>query len=382
MTLSQVSTTQIDHLLRELWDREGSDLLLTAGSPPMMRVNGELHPIPGAASLTVEEAEKLVYSVLTDEVREEFEHGREADFSFSWRDLTRFRANVFHQQGAVALSLRVIPYQIPTFDELGLPPVMEYFCGLNQGLVLLTGPTGSGKSTTLASMIDLINTRRRLHILTLEDPVEYVHTHKLSVVNQREVGFDTISFARGLRSALREDPDVVLVGEMRDPESIQTTLTIAETGHLVFATLHTNDASTALDRIVDVFPSERQAQIRTQLAASLAGVVAQRLIPRYGGGMVAAFEILLANSAVRGLIREGKSHQIRNVISQSVREGMQTLEQSLSVLVTHGLISYDDALARSVVPKEIRPPAMPQAVAGTAPPAAPAGLPPHVAAEG
>jgi twitching motility protein PilT len=264
---------------------------------------------------------------------------------------------VFRQRGTVSIALRAIPYEIPTMESLLLPPVLEQLTVQRQGLVLMTGPTGSGKSTTQAAMIGRINSTQRRHILTLEDPIEYVHSHRHSVISQREIGFDTGTFQDGLRSALREDPDIVLVGEMRDPESIATTLTVAETGHLVFATLHTNDASTALDRIIDVFPSDRQAQIRVQLAASLTGVVAQRLIPRVGGGMVAAFEVLLANSAVRGLIRDGKTHQIRNVISQSVRDGMQTLEQSLSVLVAHGLITYEDALERSLVPKEVRPPA-------------------------
>jgi twitching motility protein PilT len=277
------------------------------------------------------------------------------DFSFSWQDRTRFRANAYFQQGSIALALRAIPYRIPSFEELGLPPVMEYFASLPQGLLLCTGPTGSGKSTTQASVIDFINTHRECHILTIEDPIEYVHHHKRSAVNQREVGFDTDSFARALRSALREDPDVILVGEMRDPETIQFALTIAETGHLVFATLHTNDASTALDRVVDVFPSERQAQIRVQLAASLAGVVSQRLVPRIGGGMVAAFEVLIANNPVRNLVREGKTHQIRNVISTNLREGMQTMEVALNSLIDQGLVSYDDALDRSMYPKEIKP---------------------------
>ncbi len=283
---------------------------------------------------------------------------KEVDFSFSWGDITRFRGNVYHQRGATTLALRAIPFAIPTMEQLLLPPIIEQFCHLNQGLVLMTGPTGSGKSTTQAAMIGWINEHQGKHVLTLEDPVEYVHHHHRSIVNQREVGVDTNSFQHGLRAALREDPDVLLVGEMRDPESIQTTLTVAETGHLVFATLHTNDASTALDRIIDVFPSERQSQIRVQLAASLAAVVAQRLVPRIGGGMIAAFEILVATSAVRGLIREGKTHQIRNLISQGVREGMQTLEQSLSMLISHGVITYDDAAIRAVVPKELRPPSV------------------------
>ena len=357
MTPSQANTAGIDPLLRELWDQEGSDLLITAGAPPLVRINGDLWPVGDHGPMSPEDTERLILGLLSDNVREEFLHSKEADFAFSWRDLTRMRGNVFYQRGAMSMALRVIPFRIPSFTELGLPPLMEWFCGLTQGLVLVTGPTGSGKSTTQASMIDYINATRRLHILTLEDPVEYVHQHRLSAVNQREVGFDTASFARGLRAALREDPDVVLVGEMRDPESIQTALTIAETGHLVFATLHTNDASTALDRIVDVFPSERQAQIRVQLAASLAGVVAQRLVPRIEGGLVAAFEILLASPAAKSLIREGKTHQIRNVIAQSLRDGMQTLEASLSALVARGIISYDDAVNRAVNPREVRQPA-------------------------
>jgi twitching motility protein PilT len=321
---------------------------------PLMRINGDLVPAEGHVALLEDEAERIVEMLLPTDLYATFQEKHQVDFSFPWKDLTRFRGNAFRQRGVVSVALRAIPYRIPTMEELLLPPVMADFCLQRQGLVLMTGPTGSGKSTTQAAMIGHINNTQRRHILTLEDPIEYVHHHNNSLISQREVGLDTASFGDGLRAALREDPDVVLVGEMRDPESIATTLTVAETGHLVFATLHTNDTSTALDRIIDVFPPERQAQIRVQLAASLSAVVAQRLVPRVGGGLIASFEILLANNAVRALVREGKTHQIRNVISQSVREGMQTLEQSLSVLVAHGLVEYEEAVSRAVLPKEVR----------------------------
>ena len=356
MHIAQINVTPIEGLVQELWDRGGTDIHIGAGAPPMLRIDGDLYPVEGLSALHPDETERLASELLPEELQQQFLHNGQVDFSFSWRDQTRFRGNAFRQRGTVSIALRAIPYEIPTMESLLLPPVLDRFCVQRQGLVLMTGPTGSGKSTTQAAMIGRINATQRRHILTLEDPIEYVHSHGQSVISQREIGFDTITFQDGLRSALREDPDIVLVGEMRDPESIATTLTVAETGHLVFATLHTNDASTALDRIIDVFPSERKAQIRVQLAASLAGVVAQRLVPRVGGGMVAAFEVLLSNSAVRGLIREGKTHQIRNVISQSVRDGMQTLEQSLSVLVAHGLITYEDAVERAVVPKDVRSP--------------------------
>jgi twitching motility protein PilT len=254
----------------------------------------------------------------------------------------------------VALSLRLIPYQIPSFEDLGLPPVLRNWVELPQGLVLVTGPTGSGKSTTLAAMLDKINKNRRCHIITIEDPIEYVHRHQLAAISQREIGLDTDSFARALRSALREDPDVLLVGEMRDPETIQTALTIAETGHLVFATLHTNDAGQAIDRIVDVFPGDKQAQIRVQLAASLTGIVSQRLLPRVAGGRVAAFEVLTATFAVRNLVREGKSSQLRNLITTGgAKFGMQTLEQSLSELVISGQVGYEEAVVHSLYPADI-----------------------------
>jgi twitching motility protein PilT len=270
----------------------------------------------------------------------------------------------------VSLTLRLIPLQIPGFDDLGLPSIVEELVSRPSGLVLVTGPTGSGKSTTLASMIDFINHNRACHILTIEEPLEYMHKHARSAVNQREVGDDTDSFARALRSALREDPDVLLVGEMRDLESIQTALTIAETGHLVFATLHTNDTSQAVDRIVDVFPAERHPQIRVQLASSLAAVIYQRLLPRVDGGLVAAFEVMIANSAVRNLIREGKSRQLRNVVATGQNEGMRTLEAHLSTLVADGVVDYDRACSVSLFANEVvKPPPPLMAVPVTAAPA-------------
>jgi twitching motility protein PilT len=359
MTLSHVNPAPIDAYLRRLWEAGATDLHLIAGAPPLIRVDGDLRPLPGEAALGADEVTQLILGVLAEDLIAQCRREKEVDFSFPWDGRTRFRANVFHQQGTLAMALRAIPFHIPSFEELCLPPVVERFANLPQGLVLVTGPTGSGKSTTLASVIDYINEHRPKHILTIEDPIEYVHCHKRSAVSQREVGVDTESFHRALRAALREDPDVILVGEMRDPETIQIALTIAETGHLVFATLHTNDAATALDRIVDVFPSERQTQIRVQLAGSLAGVLSQRLLPRVGGGMVAAFEVLIANNPVRNLVREGKTHQLRNVIHSHRGDGMQTLEMSLNALIAQGTITYEDALARSLHPKELVRPGSP-----------------------
>jgi twitching motility protein PilT len=303
--------------------------------------------------MSADRIDALVMSVLGPELggklREEFE----LDFSFGWEWQARFRGNAFHQRGSIGLALRLIPKAIPTFEELGLPPVIEQLAAAPQGLLLVTGPTGSGKSTTLASIIRYIAEHRACHILTIEDPIEYAHVHSRSIVTQREVGADTASFARALRSALREDPDVMLVGEMRDTESISTALTVSETGHLVLATMHTNDTAQAIDRIIDVFPPESQSQIRVQLAAALNGVVAQRLVPRIGGGRIAAFELLLSNSAVRNLIREGKTEQLRNVVSTGQRSGMQTLEMSLAALVEQGLVAHDAALAVSVNPRDL-----------------------------
>ena len=349
MAHNNLLAPHVDRLLQE----GGTDLLFTVGAPPTARVAGALKPI-GDQPLTASDVEGLLPLVLTEDLHGRFKEAGEVDFSVDWPGATRFRGNAFMQRGNPAIALRSIPNEIPAFDALCIPQAVQKFAQLPQGLVLVTGPTGSGKSTTLAAIIDDINAQRACHILTIEDPIEYVHEHRSSIVNQREVGHDTASFATALRSALREDPDVLLIGEMRDPESIATALTVAETGHLVFATLHTNDAAQALDRIVDVFPPERQQQMRVQLSASLSGIVSQRLLPRAGGGLVAAFEVLVATSAVRNLIKEGKSHQIRNVIMTGQEHGMQTLEASLNQLVADGSVSYEDAVARSLFPKDIR----------------------------
>ena len=350
--MGEVNTSPIDGYLTELWQRDGTDLLLTAGAPPMLRVDGRMERLQ-SHPLRPEDMMRVVRGVLAGELWDQFAEEREIDFSFNWDDKARFRGNAFHQRGSTALSLRLIPYKIPTFGELGLPRVIDNWVDLPQGLVLVTGPTGSGKSTTIASILDQVNERHACHIITIEDPIEFVHRHKRAAVNQREIGIDSESFDRALRSALREDPDVLLVGEMRDPETIQTALTIAETGHLVFATLHTNDAGQALDRIIDVFPGDKQPQIRVQLASSLTGIVSQRLVPRIGGGRVAGFEVLVATYAVRNLIREGKGSQLRNMIATGSKYGMQTLEQSLSDLVTSGVVDYEEAVARSLYPDDI-----------------------------
>jgi twitching motility protein PilT len=355
--MPRASSTPIDPYLRILWEQQGTDLLLTAGAPPLMRVGGVMRPLGDTKPLRPLDVERLVTGVLTEDLRAEFHRRKEVDFSFNWEGQARFRANCFIQRGSMAMALRLIPFKIPGFEELRIPEVVERFVRLPQGLILVTGPTGCGKSTTLAAMIDAINDFRQGHILTIEDPIEYVHKHKKSAVNQREIGEDTISFDRALRSALREDPDVLLVGEMRDLETIQTVLTIAETGHLVFATLHTNDTSQAVDRIVDVFPGERQQQIRVQLANSLGGIIYQQLLPKIGGGLVAAFEVLVANHAIRNLIREDKTRQIRNQVATGQKVGMQTLEMSLSELVQEGLVTHDEAQGHSLFPNEVEMPA-------------------------
>ena len=349
-------TSAIDSWLEELWDSRGTDLLLTTGSPPLVRVDGQMRAISQAEVFTPASVERVIKQVVGDDLVARYEAEREVDFAFSWRDRARLRCNAFHQRDSCALALRIIPFEIPGFAQLGIPQSVERLVELPMGLVIVTGPTGSGKSTTLAAMLDYINRYRRCHIVTIEDPIEYVHANHRSAVSQREVGSDTRSFTRALRSVLREDPDVLLVGEMRDQESIATTLTIAETGHLVFATLHTNDSAQALDRIVDIFPTDRRDQVQVQLASTLEGVVYQRLVPRIGGGLVAAYEVLMVNHAIRNLIREGKTRQIRNVIATHQSEGMQTLEMGLNVLMAEELIDYETALRVSLFPKEVERP--------------------------
>ena len=346
-----------DALFDTLWRARGSDLLLTAGLAPQIRVDGQLRPVPAQEVLTGADTEALLAELLTAEQAARWASANEYDFSFTWRDTARVRGNAYRQRGATAIALRMIPAVPPTMAQLGLPAALGAFTRQHQGLVLVTGPTGSGKSTTLAAMINQINHDRACHIVTIEDPIEFVHHHHRSAVSQREVGTDTGSFGDALRAALREDPDVLLVGEMRDLESIQFALTLAETGHLVFATLHTNDTPQALSRVIDVFPAHQQAQVRAQLAAALTGIVYQRLVPRIGGGMVGAHEVLVADTAVRNLIKEGKAHQLRNSLITGQKEGMCTLEHSLSWLVRHGVISLADAAARSLHPQDIVVPA-------------------------
>ncbi len=348
-----IDTSTIDPWLELLWDRKGSDLLLAAGSPPRLRLDGALVPIQGVPEMTPDAIDGVIRALLLPVQFESFVKNKDVDFAISWQGRARMRGSAFNQRGSPALALRMIPMQIPSFEELQLPSVISYLANLPRGFVLVTGPTGSGKSTTLASIIDYINENRAVHVLTIEDPIEYLHNHKRALVNQREVGVDTPSFERGLRASLREDPDVMLIGEMRDLESISIALTMAETGHLVFGTLHTYDAPQAIDRVIDVFPADKKDLIRIQLAGSLAAVVAQRLVNRVNGGRVGAFEVLLANNACRALVREGKTYQLRNVISTSQREGMQTLEMSLIELISAGTISYDAALEVSMYPKDL-----------------------------
>ena len=346
-------TNLLDPWLNYLWQTSATDLHLAAGSSPRVRIDGKLVAIPEAPPMDVEQLTAIISGLMSTADRDRYEDARQLDFAFTWYDRARFRANSFFQLGKPALALRLIPTDIPTPEQLGLPSVISKLVALPHGLVLVTGPTGSGKSTSLAAMVGWINEHRPCHILTVEDPLEYIHPSKMALVNQREVGTDATSFEEALKAALREDPDVVLVGEMRDIESIALTLTLAETGHLVFATLHTNDAAQAVDRVIDVFPPAQQDQIRTQFSMSLAAVIAQRLIPKIGGGRVAAYEILLGTGAVTNLIREGKVRQVRNIISTGQKEGMCVLEQSLGSLVVAGVITLEEAMAASVHPEDI-----------------------------
>ena len=333
---------------------QGSDLLLSCGSPPRIRKDGRLELLdPSEPVLTPPDTERLLREMLESDDWKQLHKRRQVDFAFTWRDQARIRANAYFQRDSLAAAFRLLPLQIPGFELLGMPESVHRLLDRRNGLILVTGPTGSGKSTSLAAMVDLINKTRPYHIITFEDPIEYVHKHRLSIVDQRQVGDDTPSFAEGLRSVFREDPDVVLIGEMRDLDTISTALTIAETGHLVLATLHTNDAPTAINRIVDSYVGAQQQQVRIQLAACLAGVIYQQLIPAVGGGRVAAFEVLIANTAVRSMIKEGKTDQIRSVLQTTVREGSQTLERSLSGLLRAGMITDSDARGRSLYPAEV-----------------------------
>lgn len=324
-----------------------SDLHLSAGTPPMMRVHGEMCRLK-IPDLTTDDIHYMIYDIMTDDQKKRFEEGKEIDFSQDIGNIARFRVNIFFQRNGEAAVFRAIPTKVLTFEELNLPDVLKGLCEKEKGLILVTGPTGSGKSTTLAAMIDFINKNRRGHIITIEDPVEFVHESKMCMVNQREVGPDTHSFAKALRSALREDPDVILVGEMRDLETISLAITASETGHLVFGTLHTSSAAKTVDRIIDVFPTNQQAQIRSMLAESLEGVIAQKLLPKIDGkGRAAALEIMLASTAIRNLIREGKTFQIPSVIQTGTAIGMQSLDMALRDLVKAGIVDRKVAATRA-----------------------------------
>ena len=343
----------LPQLLKALIDQKGSDLHISPEAPPRLRIDGVLLPIDVPA-LTPQDCMQLCYSVLTDEQRKEFEEMHELDLAFSVKNLSRFRANIYLQKGHVTGAFRVIPFKVHSLRELDLPPIIERICSLPRGLVLVTGPTGSGKSTTLAAMINHINETRQDHILTIEDPVEFVHSHKQSLINQREVGHDTKSFAKALKSALRQDPDVILVGEMRDLETVALAVTAAETGHLVFATLHTNSCISTLSRIIDVFPPAQQSQIRNQLAANLQATLSQSLLPSQGGGRVLAMEIMIPNAAIRNLIREDKFNQIYSSMQTSQDQtGMITFNQSLLNHVEHKHITAQMALELSNEPQEL-----------------------------
>mgnify|MGYP000238805105 CR=1 FL=1 len=344
----------IDTLLRIMFEKGASDLHITVGVPPMLRIDGEITPTE-FEKLRPDDCQHIIYSILTDEQKEKFERENELDISFGVEGIGRVRMNVYKQRGAIAAALRNIPLHIMSFEELGLPKVISDIVKTPKGLILVTGPTGSGKSTTLAAMIDWINSHEASHIITIEDPIEYIHTHKNSIVNQREVGTDTQTFAQALKYVLRQDPDVILVGEMRDLETIQAALTIAETGHLVFGTLHTPDAVQTINRIIDVFPSHQQQQVRAQISFVLQAVVAQQLLPKaYSSGRVLAAEILLSNAAVKNLIREEKVHQIYSIMQTGTEYGMRTMNYSLAELYQRQLVTYNEIFARTTDPKDLQ----------------------------
>ena len=337
----------LDAALVELIERGGSDLHLTVGVPPTIRVHGELMPLQGHPDLNAADLQQAIYALLTQRQREQFENSLELDLSYSIPGRARFRVNVFQQRDAIGAVMRVIPFEIKSIEELAIPQQVADFANLPRGFVLVTGPTGSGKSTTLAALIDIINRERACHIMTVEDPIEFLHEHKKSVINQRELGTDTLSFGSALKHVLRQDPDVILVGEMRDLETIQVALTAAETGHLVFGTLHTQDAPQTVDRVIDVFPPHQQEQIRVMLAGSLQGVVCQQLLKTTDGqGRIAACEVMVATSGIRNLIREGKTHQMYSALQAGKSHGMVTMDQSLATLVKNGKVTYEAALER------------------------------------
>lgn len=343
----------MDDLLRELVKEKGSDLHIRVGEPPFFRIHGHITRAKNFPVLSQEKAKELLYSILSKERQRKFEKTFELDMSYTIPGLARFRVNIFQQSNCIGAALRLIPIRIETIDELKLPQVFKQLAMLQRGFILVTGPTGSGKSTTLAAMIEHINTNKKGNIITIEDPIEFVHTDKLCTINQREVGVDALSFADALKHVMRQNPDVILVGEMRDLETISSAITAAETGVLVFATVHTNTAVQTIDRIIDVFPIEQQEQVRLQLAVNLQAIVSQTIIPRADGqGRVVAFEIMIAIPAIRSLIREGKAHQMYTIIQSSGGYGMRTLDSDLLELVKNKLITYDEALARAPNPKE------------------------------
>jgi twitching motility protein PilT len=347
-------TFSIDDLLEQMVARGASDLHVTVGTPPAIRLRGHLERIEGVEPLTAEDTQLLLYRVLNSEQQKQLEIKRQLDFAYAVPGLARFRVNVFFQRESLGAAFRLIPHDIKSLEELGLPASLHEFTEKPRGLVLFTGPTGSGKSTTLAAIIDEINRTRSDHILTIEDPIEFVHKHKRCIVNQREIGPDAVSFGEALRAALRQDPDVILLGEMRDLETISTALTAAETGHLVFGTLHTQSASSTVDRMIDVFPAEQQEQVRIMIAGSLQGVVTQALLPTADGqGRVAALEVLFPDDAVRNLIRQGKVEQIYSIMQTGTAKGMQTMEQALAELVLRRVVTIETALSRSSRPEQL-----------------------------
>ena len=350
-TANELTIPTLDAVLAYLAKTGASDLHISAGIRPTARINGDLAPVPGTSVLTADASEQLVLGMMAEDQRAKFDREMELDFAFGRRALGRYRVNAFRERGDVSAALRRIPDQAPSLEELGMPRIIGTFAHLQQGLVLVTGPSGSGKSATLAAIIDKVNKERNVHVITIEDPVEYLHPHDQAIVQQREVGKDTTDFARALRSALREDPDVILIGEMRDLETISAAVSAAETGHLIFGTLHTNSAAGAIDRIIDAFPAHQQTQIRLQVAGSLQAVVSQRLLPLRRGGRVAVAEVLIANPAVRNLVREGKTHQLDSVMQSGIKDGMVIFDMRLAELVRERLVSQEVAMNYCMDPR-------------------------------